>query len=71
MAEQNGNPVVLARGRFALFQTPNGGLHLSILYDGDEQEKHMELPPAMLKMMRMAVPGMGDPIKILRNMGNE
>ena len=34
--------------------------------EGQDEDKHMEFSPMMLKAMKMAFPGKGDPIEMLR-----
>lgn len=49
-------PVPFMKGKFAIFETPQGGLHIAYRLDGTEEDKHIDLPPAMIKMAEM----MGD-----------
>jgi hypothetical protein len=44
-------PIKLASGRFALYQTAKGGAHLALQVDGEEQPRHVEIPAMVVKMM--------------------
>lgn len=59
-------PVLLLKGQFGIFESPEGGIHLVFRLDGSEEDKHMEFSPMMLKAMKMAFPGRGDPIQMLK-----
>lgn len=37
-------------GKFALFKTPDGGLHLSYIVDGEEDTRHVQIPPMIFAM---------------------
>lgn len=49
MTEQE--PELIAAGKFALYKTPKGGMHLSMLVEGETEPRHMEIPAMMVKMM--------------------
>lgn len=59
-------PTMLVKGAFGVFETPDGGIHLVLRMDGADEDRHMEFSPMMLKAMKMAFPGKGDPIAMLR-----
>jgi hypothetical protein len=44
-------PQKLAGGKFAVYQTPKGGVHVSLQLDGEDEPRHIDVPPMMLKMM--------------------
>lgn len=46
-----GEPKRIASGKFALYQTPKGGAHLTLAVDGEETPRHIEIPAMMVKMM--------------------
>ena len=50
-------PHILHEGRYRLYEKPDGGIHLVYLPDGQEDEQHMEIPGAMLRLARMASEG--------------
>jgi hypothetical protein len=67
MSEQpEAMPTLLLKGKFGIFETPEGGVHLVFNLDGQDGDKHMEFTPVMLKMMQMAFPGKGNPLQMLR-----
>jgi hypothetical protein len=53
------------RGKFAIFETPDGGLHIAYrLIDPETgmesgEDKHLALPASMVKMANMAANGTG------------
>jgi hypothetical protein len=59
-------PTLLIKGAFGVFETPDGGIHLVLRLEGQEEDKHMEFSPMMLKAMKMAFPGKGDPLSMLK-----
>lgn len=59
-------PVLLLKGKFGIFETPEGGIHLVFKLEGQDEDKHMEFTPFMLKAMQMAFPGKGNPLQMLR-----
>jgi hypothetical protein len=61
-----GDPALLVKGAFGIWETPEGGIHLVFRIAGDEDDKHMEFSPFMLKTMQMAFPGKGNPLQMLR-----
>lgn len=52
----------VARGKFAIYQTPQGGVHLVLQMDGEDEPRHVELPKMVVKMMmaRGKMMGLGD-----------
>jgi hypothetical protein len=60
------DPSLLIKGAFGIWETPEGGIHLVFRLDGDQEDKHMEFSPFMLKAMQMALPGKGNPLQMLR-----
>ena len=46
------NPVELISGKFTLYQTPKGGMHLTMLVEGEVEARHIEIPAMMVKMMQ-------------------
>lgn len=51
-------------GRFNLFETPQGGFHISYVRDGEEEMRHLEIPPIVAKVMK----GEMNPMTALRKM---
>ena len=44
-------PTKIAGGKFALYQTPKGAMHLTLQMEGEEEPRHVEIPALMVKMM--------------------
>lgn len=42
----------IVRGKFALFETPNGGYHLTLQLDNEAEPRHIEVPKMMVKLMQ-------------------
>jgi len=55
-------------GRFSLYETPHGGIHLAFHLEGEADDRHMEFPPAMVRMAAMAGGGRGNPLDIIKGM---
>ena len=69
------------KGRFNLYDTPDGGIHISYQEDPkvvdenwDEYEEqpvqHLEVPGAVLKMAKMLENGEMNPMQVFSKMGN-
>jgi hypothetical protein len=50
-------PVAFLKGTFALYDTPAGGIHLAFRLDGEDADRHHELPAGMAAMLRQAAAG--------------
>lgn len=49
------NPEPILKGRFAIYATPDGGLHLAYRADGDDEDRHVPIPALALKVMQHKV----------------
>lgn len=58
-------PEALMKGRFSLFETPDGGYHLSYRPDGEDTDQHVEIPGVYVKLMRRHS-GSRNPLSALR-----
>lgn len=54
-------PKALSQGTYAIFPTPNGGLHLAFRPQGAAEDSHLEIPPFVLKMAQQMADGHGGP----------
>ncbi len=52
-------PELLSRGAYSLYKTPDGGLHLAYRADGEEEDRHLPIPPAVMRMAEAAANGAG------------
>lgn len=50
-------PVPLSHGSYAIYGTPEGGLHLVYRTKGSEKDDHLEVPSFVLGMARKAAAG--------------
>ncbi len=63
-------PVPVMRGRFAVYDTPDGGYHLTYQLEGEEEPQHMEFPGMFVNLAKKrgaaigAVPGMSGFLKL-------
>jgi hypothetical protein len=62
-------PVPRLRGRFTLYDTPDGGMHIAYKPDGSETTEHFEIPGKVLKMAQLIQSGqMLNPAEIMKAM---
>ncbi len=60
---------LLMNGKFSLYETPEGGLHIAYSPEGEEEEtKHLEIPAMVVKMARMSAEGKLNPLQAFRMM---
>lgn len=52
-------PGKLFKGQFTVYKTPEGGLHIAYRLDGQEEDGHMPIPPALIKIALAAGTGKG------------
>lgn len=46
------DPVPLLKGKFAVYETPAGGVHLVVRSDEDTEDRHVEVPPYLVKLAK-------------------
>lgn len=61
-------PEPLLKGRFNLYETPDGGFHIAYLADGDDETRHLEVPAMVVRMARASAEGKLNPVKALKEM---
>lgn len=54
------------KGRFNLYDTPDGGLHIAYQQDGSEETEHLELPGKLLKLAEMMGKGKLNPVEMFK-----
>lgn len=59
------------RGKFALFDTPDGGLHVAYRPDGQDTDQHFQVPGHILKMAKLLSEGKINPIEMLKQLRGE
>jgi hypothetical protein len=53
-------PELLSRGTaWSIYKTPSGGLHIAYLVDGEDGERHLPIPAALVRMAEAAATGAG------------
>ena len=57
-------PEPMVKGKFAIYETPGGGVHLVFQADGVPEPQHMEFPPRLVKMFARG----GNPLAMLKGM---
>lgn len=50
-------PVPASAGSYALYHTPQGGVHLVYRPFGSEEDQHLDVPPFVIAMARKAAGG--------------
>lgn len=58
-------PEPFLKGRFNLYETPDGGYHLSYLPDGETETRHMEIPGKAVKFAESMANAKLNPFKFL------
>jgi len=56
------------RGKFALFDTDDGGLHIAYRPEGQDTDEHFHVPGHVLKMAKMFSEGDMSPMEMMKNM---
>jgi len=60
-------PRLLAKGRFALYESADGGAVLSYRPDGDKEDQHQVIPAAIWRIFQAAMRGDDvNPLSILK-----
>lgn len=62
----NGGPKLVHKGRYTLYETPTGGLHLVYLRDDKTETDHMEIPGAFVALFNAAAAGKLSPVEMMR-----
>jgi hypothetical protein len=67
MSETDSAPVPRLKGRFSLYDTPDGGMHIAYLPDGATDTEHFEIPGKVLKVAQLIQSGqMMNPAEIMK-----
>lgn len=61
-------PEARIKGRFNLYDTPDGGLHISYQEDGSEEIQHIDVPGQIIGMAKMLENGTMSPLQIFGKM---
>lgn len=65
MTDQDNGNQLLSRGSYSLYRTQAGGLHLAYRDEDTDTDRHIPLPPALVRMAESAANG-GGPLARLR-----
>lgn len=65
IVESKEKPTPFMRGKFAIYETPEGGLHIAYRVEGQDEDRHIALPAAAIKMAGM----MGDKLPFANLIG--
>jgi hypothetical protein len=67
MSEEKPEPRV--KGRFALFDTPDGGIHIAYRPEGSDKDEHFQLPGKVMKFAQAFSEGkLTNPMEMIRMM---
>lgn len=59
-AEADGaGPKLISRGRYSLYQAPDGGLHLAYRPEDADEDAHLVVPPWVIRAAEAAAGGQG------------
>lgn len=59
---------LLMNGKFSLYETPEGGMHIAYDPEGDTETRHLEIPAMVVKMARMSAEGKLNPLQAFKMM---
>jgi hypothetical protein len=54
------------KGRYNLYDTPDGGIHVSYTVEGSEEIQHIEIPGRIIQMAKMLEDGKMGPAQVLK-----
>ena len=60
------HPVARMTGKFTLYDTPDGGIHIAYLPDGTEETQHLELPGKAIRLAQALESGKMNPAAMMR-----
>jgi hypothetical protein len=56
------------KGRFSVYDTPDGGIHIVYQEDDSEESKHLEVPGHIFRMATMLESGALSPAKLMKTL---
>jgi hypothetical protein len=60
-------PNAIMKGRFTLYETPDGGYHIAYKPDGDDRDaQHLEIPAAIVRLAKMGAEGKLSPMAMAK-----
>lgn len=64
MSESTPEPFL--KGRFNMWETPEGGYHIAYVPDDSAETRHLEIPGMVVRMGKLASEGKLNPVKAMR-----
>ena len=61
-------PEPALKGRFTLYDTPEGGYHIAYQADGEDETRHLEIPGMVIRMARASAEGKLNPFQAMRQL---
>ncbi len=61
-------PQLIMNGKFSVYETQEGGLHVAYIPDGDQDARHLEIPALIVKMAKASAEGKLSPMAMVRQM---
>lgn len=65
-AELQSVPVPFMKGRFNVYETPDGGFHIAYQKDGTEEIEHINLPGPLIRAAQMMSEGKLSPMAAIK-----
>lgn len=62
-------PVPRAKGRFSLFDLPDGGLMVAYRLDEEDEDRHMQIPGMVIRMAKLHAEGKLNPMELVKALG--
>jgi hypothetical protein len=56
----------MMKGRFTLYETPDGGYHIAYLADDTEETRHIEVPGPLVSLAKAGAEGKLNPLAMAR-----
>ena len=66
---QSAEPGLMTRGRFSIYKTEDGGLHIAYQLDGQAEDGHLPVPGGIVRMALAAMTGKGPMAMLLGKLG--
>jgi hypothetical protein len=64
----NPAPEPILKGRFNLYEAPDGSFVIVYIADGETETRRLDIPAMVIRMARMSAEGKLNPVKALKEM---
>lgn len=54
------------KGRYNLYDTPDGGIHIAYTVEGDDEIQHLDIPGQVVRAARMMEQGKMNPMQAVK-----